>query len=134
MSRPPPIPTRTFTHVPYAALFRAAQPPPSDTSGDEAEVEHHAASELHELTHAEYRLLYDEAARNILFAKRQQWHMLEYCALLALALVGLGIAMPFAADVAHFVAGFLSFVALITLIVLMKIGRASCRERVCQYV
>src|SRR3546814_18542889 len=74
------------------------------------------------------------------------WHMLEYFTLLALALVGLGIAMPFASDVAHFVAGFLSFVALITLIVLMmlqnwqgrehakKIGRASCRERVGQYV
>src|SRR3546814_3499503 len=49
------------------------------------------------------------------------WHMLEYFTLLALALVGLGIAMPFAADVAHFVAGFLSFVALITLIVLMML-------------
>src|SRR3546814_15061081 len=49
------------------------------------------------------------------------WHMLEYFTLLALALVGLGIAMPFASDVAHFVAGFLSFVALITLIVLMML-------------
>ncbi|MFC3675151.1 hypothetical protein [Ferrovibrio xuzhouensis] len=117
MATPPHKPTGPAGTPPRPL---AAKAPPPD-SGDEAAVEQLAASELDELTHAEFRLLYDEAARNILFAKRQQWHMLEYFTLLALALVGLGIAMPFASDVAHFVAGFLSFVALITLIVLMML-------------
>lgn len=81
----------------------------------EAEVEQLVASELDDATHAEYRLLYDAAARNILFAKRQQWRVVEYFTLIALALVAIGIAVPFATDVTRFVAGFLSFVGLASL-------------------
>jgi len=117
MATPPQKPTGSGT--PPRPLAPKGAPPKGDS--DEPEVEQLAASELDELTHAEFRLLYDEATRNILFAKRQQWHMLEYFTLLALAMVGLGIALPFAADVARFVAGFLTFVAFITLIVLLML-------------
>jgi hypothetical protein len=76
----------------------------------EAEAEQLVPSELDEATHAEYRLLYDSAARNVLFAKRQQWRVVQYFTLIALALVAIGIATPFAPDVARFVAGFLTVV------------------------
>ncbi|MEK9970188.1 MAG: hypothetical protein VW600_13695 [Ferrovibrio sp.] len=79
------------------------------------------SSELDEATHAEYRLLYDAAARNVLFAKRQQWQVLQYFTLMALALVALGIAAPFERDVARFVAGFLSFVGLASLGVILML-------------
>lgn len=78
----------------------------------ETEVEQLVPSELDEATHAEYRLLYDAAARNVLFAKRQQWRVVQYFTLIALALVAIGIATPFASDVARFVAGFLTVVGL----------------------
>ncbi|QDO96559.1 hypothetical protein FNB15_04395 [Ferrovibrio terrae] len=83
---------------------------PATAPAAEDEVEQLAPSELDDVTHAEYRLLYDAAARNVLFAKRQQWRMVEYFTLIALALVAIGIAVPFAPDVTRFVAGFLSFV------------------------
>lgn len=73
------------------------------------------ASELDEVTHAEYRLLYDNAAANVLFAKRQQWRVVEYFTLLGLVLVALGIAMPFARDVARFIAGFMLFVGAVSI-------------------
>lgn len=96
-----------------------AGPGPAGGAGtDEPEVEQLRPSELDEITHAEYRLLYDEAARNVLFAKRQQWRVLEYFTLLALALVALGILMPFAKDVARFVAFFLIFVGAVSVAVL----------------
>jgi len=76
----------------------------------EAEVEQLEPSQLDDATHAEYRLLYDAAARNVLFAKRQQWRVVQYFTLIALALVAIGIATPFAPDVARFVAGFLTVV------------------------
>ncbi len=88
---------------------KPAAPPPAAA---EAEVEQLVPSELDDATHAEYRLLYDAAARNVLFAKRQQWRVLQYFTLIALALVAIGIAAPFAPDVARFVAGFLSVVGL----------------------
>jgi len=87
----------------------------------EAEVEQLVPSELDDATHAEYRLLYDTAARNVLFAKHQQWRVLQYFTLIALALVAIGIATPFAADVARFVAGFLSFVGLASLGVIVML-------------
>lgn len=75
-------------------------------------------SSLDELTHAEYRVLYEEAAANVLFGKRQQWRLLEYFTLLGLGLVALGLLMPFARDVATFTAGFLTFVGVVMLCVL----------------
>ena len=99
------------TAPPRPLAPKAPAPPPAA----EAEVEQLVASELDDATHAEFRLLYDAAARNILFAKRQQWRVVEYFTLIALALVAIGIAVPFAADVARFVAGFLSFVGLASL-------------------
>lgn len=89
---------------------KAPAPAPAET-----EAERLASSELDDATHAEYRLLYDAAARNVLFAKRQQWRVVEYFTLIALALVAIGIVVPFAPDVARFVAGFLSFVGLASL-------------------
>jgi hypothetical protein len=83
---------------------------PAEEDGEEKE--RLEPSELDDATHAEYRLLYDAAARNVLFAKQQQWRVVQYFTLIALALVALGIAAPFERDVARFVAGFLSVVAL----------------------
>jgi hypothetical protein len=118
MATPPHKPAGPAGAPPRPLAAKAA---PAKQDDDAEAVEQLAPSELDDLTHAEFRLLYDEAARNILFAKRQQWHMLEYFTVLALTLVGLGIAMPFAADVARFVAGFISFVAVITLVVLVML-------------
>lgn len=95
---------------------------------DAAEKEQLQASELDELTHAEYRLLYDESARNVLFAKRQQWRVLEYFTLLSLALVAIGIVMPFAKDVAGFVSGFLTFVGVAIIAVLLMLQVWQARE------
>lgn len=90
----------------------ASKAPAPAAAAAEAEVEQLVASELDDATHAEFRLLYDAAARNVLFAKRQQWRVVQYFTLIALALVAIGIAAPFKPDVARFVAGFLSVVGL----------------------
>ena len=102
------------------------KPPPSrrGTAVIEADAEGATPiepSELDELTHAEYRLLYEEAAANVLFGKRQQWRLLEYFTLLGLGLVALGALMPFARDVAVFTAGFLTLVAFVTVSVLIML-------------
>lgn len=86
-------------------------------------------SSLDDLTHAEYRVLYEEAAANVLFGKRQQWRLLEYFTLLGLGLVALGTLVPFAREVANFIAGFLSFVAFVTLIVLMMLQSWQSHEQ-----
>ena len=89
---------------------RPLAPKATAPAAAEAEVEQLEPSQLDDATHAEYRLLYDAAARNVLFAKRQQWRVVQYFTLIALALVAIGIATPFAPDVARFVAGFLTVV------------------------
>lgn len=86
-------------------------------------------SELDDLTHAEYRVLYEEAAANLLFGKRQQWRLLEYFTLLGLALVALGALMPFARDVANFIAIFLTFIAVVTLCVLIMLQSWQSHEQ-----
>jgi len=95
-----------------------AVPPKPSTGEDGERLE---PSELDDTSHGEYRLLYDVAARNVLFAKRQQWRMLEYFTLLGLALVALGIALPFAADVRRFIAGFLMFVGAVSVAVIVML-------------
>lgn len=97
---------------PGGAPPRPLAPKAPTPAAAEPEQERLVASELDDATHAEFRLLYDAAARNVLFAKRQQWRVLQYFTLIALALVAIGIAAPFAADVARFVAGFVSVVGL----------------------
>ncbi|HEX6958995.1 MAG TPA: hypothetical protein VF194_13500 [Ferrovibrio sp.] len=109
---------------------RPLAPRPAQAGGADAEEpEQLVSSELDELTHAEYRLLYDEAARNVLFAKRQQWRVVEYFTLLALALVALGAALPFAADVARFVAVFLVIVGAVSVAVLAMLQIWQGREQ-----
>lgn len=93
-----------------------------------AEKEQLAASELDDLTHAEYCLLYDEAARNVLFAKTRQWRVLEYFTLLGLGLVATGILAPFAKDVARFVSAFLVFVGIVSLILVVMLQIWQGRE------
>lgn len=103
-----------------AVMPKKPPPKPADASaGEDAEQESLQASELDETTHAEFRLLYDEASRNVLFAKGQQWRVLEYFTLLAVALVAIGIAMPYAQNVARFIAGFLVFSGAFSLAVLL---------------
>ena len=110
------------------------KPPPSrrGTAVIEADAEGATPiepSELDELTHAEYRVLYEEAAANVLFGKRQQWRLLEYFTLLGLGLVALGALMPFARDVANFTAGFLTLIAVVTLCVLTMLQRWQAHEQ-----
>jgi hypothetical protein len=96
-------------------------PPKPARDEEEAEAEQLTASELDESTHAEFRLLYDAAARNVLFAKRQQWQVVQYFTMIGLALVAIGIAVPFAQDVARFVAGFLVFVGIASIAVIVML-------------
>lgn len=100
---------------------RPLAPKPAASAVAEPEAERLEASDLDDATHAEYRLLYDAAARNVLFAKRQQWQVVQYFTVIALALVAIGIAAPFAPDVARFVAGFLSFIGLASLGVIVML-------------
>ncbi|WP_374465816.1 hypothetical protein [Ferrovibrio sp.] len=104
--------------APPRPLAPKAAPPGDD---DAAEQEKLSPSELDETTHAEFRMLYEIAAQNVLFAKRQQWRMVEYFTLLGLALVAIGTAMPFAPDVARFVSGFLIFVGAVSVTVIVML-------------
>lgn len=126
MSLPPKKPGSTpgSTQAPPRPLAPKAVP----AADDAPEKEQLEPSELDDLTHAEYRLLYDEAARNVLFAKAQQWRVLEYFTLLALALVAIGMILPFASDVARFVSGFLVFVAVALMAVLLMLQTWQGRE------
>lgn len=107
---------------------RPLAPKAAPAADDAPEQEQLEPSELDELTHAEYRLLYEEAARNVLFAKAQQWRVLEYFTLLALALVAIGMILPFATDVARFVSGFLVLVAAALMAVLLMLQTWQGRE------
>ncbi|WP_341912576.1 hypothetical protein [Ferrovibrio terrae] len=112
--------------APPRPLAPKANPPAPDDEA--AEKEQLAASELDDITHAEYRLLYDAAARNVLFAKDQQWRVLQYFTILGLSLVAIGIAAPFAHDVARFVAGFLVFVGIFSVVVIAMLQSWQANE------
>ncbi|MBP7063228.1 hypothetical protein [Ferrovibrio sp.] len=84
---------------------------------DEA-AEPERSSDLDEATHAEYRLLYQEAGHNIRFGKGQQWRVLEYFTLLSFGLVAICGFVPMAKDVINFVAYFLLFTGIAVLIVI----------------
>jgi len=99
---------------PPAPSARPAKP--AATEAPEAEPDH--PSELDDLTHAEYRLLYDEASQNIRFSKRQQWRVVEYFTLLSFALVAICGLTTVAKDVTHFIAYFLLFAGVASIIVL----------------
>lgn len=94
-----------------------------------AEPEPDRPSDLDDLTHAEYRVLYEEAGRNVLFAKRQQWRVVEYFTLLALALVAVGGIAPFPRDVARFAAFFLLFAGAAAAMVLIFLQSWQYREQ-----
>lgn len=113
---------------PHGAPPRPPAPKAAPPADNGPEPEKLSPSELDDATHAEFRLLYDAAARNVLFAKRQQWRVVEYFTLLGLALVAIGIAMPFAADVARFVAGFLVFVGFVSVMVIAMLQSWQANE------
>lgn len=100
---------------------RPLAPKGGPADDDAAEEEKLVPTELDDASHAEFRMLYDIAAQNVLFAKRQQWRVVEYFTLLGLALVAIGTAMPFAPDVARFVAGFLVFVGAVSVAVIVML-------------
>ena len=63
------------------------------SQNDESEVEEPrevVASELDETTHAELRMLYNESAQSVLFAKSHQWRTVGSTLLLFLVLVLIG--------------------------------------------
>jgi hypothetical protein len=102
--------------------------PKAAPAASEPEQEQLEPSSLDDLTHAEYRLLYDEAARNVLFAKGRQWRVLEYFTLLVVAMLAIGIVMPFAPDMARFVSGFLGLVGAALIAVLLMLQTWQGRE------
>jgi len=124
MSLPPKKPSSPVPPPPRPLASKAA-PAPAEDAPEKEQLE---PSELDDLTHAEYRLLYEEGARNVLFAKRQQWRVLEYFTLLTLALIGIGIVMPFAPDMARFISGFLVFVGVALIAVLLMLQTWQGRE------
>lgn len=117
----PPKASGTTPPPPRPAPPRPLAPKAAPPAEDAPEKEQLVSSELDDLTHAEYRLLYDEAARNVLFAKRQQWRLLEYFTVLAVALLAVGITMPFAPDMARFVSGLLVFIGIAVIAVLLML-------------
>lgn len=105
----------------------AAKPAARTTEAAEAEPD--KASDLDELTHAEFRLIYDDATRNLLFAKRQQWRMVEYASILAIALIGLASGLPFPRDVARFCAFFLLGAGFFAIVILLFLQAWQYREQ-----
>jgi len=128
MSLPPKKSGTPSSGGPIPPPPRPLAPKAAPAAADAPEKEQLEPSELDDLTHAEYRLLYEEGARNVLFAKRQQWRVLEYFTLLSLALIGIGIVMPFAPDMARFVSGFLVFVGAALIAVLLMLQTWQNRE------
>lgn len=118
-------PGKPATGAPPRPLAPKAAAPAPDEAPEKEQL---VPSELDELTHAEYLALYDEAAGNVLFAKNRQWRVVEYFTLLGLALVGTGILAPFAKDIARFVAAFLVFVGIVSLILLLMLQSWQNRE------
>lgn len=119
-------PGKSASGAPPRPLAPKSAAPASEE--DAPEKEQLVASELDELTHAEYRTLYDEAAGNVLFAKSRQWRVVEYFTLLGLALVGTGILASFAKDIARFVAAFLVFAGIVSVILLLMLQSWQNRE------
>lgn len=93
----------------HAPPPKAAHAPAPRGGDDEDRAEPNQPSDLDETTHAEYRMLFEEGGRNILFAKRQQWRVLEYFTLLSLSIVAICALAPAAAVIARFLAYFLLF-------------------------
>lgn len=99
-------PTRPPGQAAKPTAQHAAARPDVD---DEDHIEPNQPSDLDEATHAEYLMLFEEGGRNILFAKRQQWRVLEYFTLLSLSIVAICALTPVAANIARFLAYFLLF-------------------------
>ncbi|WP_374631907.1 hypothetical protein [Ferrovibrio sp.] len=121
-----------------AASAAPANPKPAAAPA-EAEDRHepNQPSDLDDLSHAEFRMLFEESGQNILFAKRQQWRVLEYFTLLSLGIVALCALAPVAAGIAHFVAYFLLFAGAAMILTLgmlqvWQFGEARKREELMQ--
>ncbi|MFN4310146.1 MAG: hypothetical protein ACK4FK_06080 [Ferrovibrio sp.] len=122
MALPPKqTPGQASARPPAGAPPRPLAPKAAPADDDAPEQEKLIPSELDDATHAEFRMLYDIAAQNVLFAKRQQWRVVEYFTLLGLALVAIGATIPFAPDVARFISGFLVFVGAVSVAVILML-------------
>ncbi len=77
------------------------------------------ASELDEQTHRELALLYEEAARNVLFAKAQQWRTVIYATVVHGAIVAIGIVNPGDERLAAFLLGAIFVVAVGAVLLLL---------------
>jgi len=104
-----PTPRQPGQAATRPATHQAAPAPAHPDVDDEDRIEPNQPSDLDEATHAEYRMLFEEGGRNILFAKRQQWRVLEYFTLLSLSIVAICALTPVAANIARFLAYFLLF-------------------------
>jgi len=98
-------------------------------TGDDDGREPNRPSELDEMTHAEMRSIYEDATRNLLFAKQRQWRVVEYFTLTALALTAMGGTIPFAPGLAHVVAYILLVAGLLTIITLLFLQSWQYREQ-----
>jgi len=100
-----------------------------EDSGTAEDIASNTASTLDELTHQECRTLYREAVENVLFAKRQQWRILEYVTALSLAFMAIGIISPLGARITGFVAVFLLCVSFFAMLVLVLLQHWQNREQ-----
>ncbi|MBT6137179.1 MAG: hypothetical protein HOH65_06835 [Rhodospirillaceae bacterium] len=62
----------------------------SDSKSDPLNPEENEASELDDLTHAEFREIYQDSSVNLRFAKQQQWRAVLYFSVGAAAVAGYG--------------------------------------------
>src|SRR3546814_11864200 len=90
-----------------------------------------APSELDDLTHAEMCMLYRESADSIRFAKAHQWKSLGATLVVFAGMVTLARLTPANATLTNLI---IAIRFLSSSPVLYKIGRASCRDSVCNYV
>src|SRR3546814_3391608 len=83
-------------------------------------------------THAEMCMLYRESADSIRFAKAHQWKSLGATLVVFAGMVTLARLTPANATLTNLIIA-ISFLSS-SAVIYMQTGRASCRERVCQYV
>lgn len=126
MALQPQNPSRAAAHP---AVHGAEKMRQSAGTAPAAEAEPDRPSDLDDLTHAEFRVLYDEASRNMLFAKQLQWRVLQYFSLLALGLVIVAGVAPFPRDVASFVSYFMLLAGLAVTMVLVFLQTWQFREQ-----
>ena len=81
---------RDLRPAPSARTARQPSHDEADTAADPLNPVDNTPSELDDLTHAEFGALYRDASANILFSKQQQWRVVLYFSIGAIAVTTYG--------------------------------------------